>query len=338
MKWARDRKKYNILKMKDNNSVFDAKILLFGEYTVIFNSKALTIPYTYFNGHLSFIGNNKYTNYDKALISNKELKKYFKFFDNNKEITENVHLDLKSMEEDIHNGLYFESNIPQGYGVGSSGALVAAIYDRYCSPKVNDSFDADISLLKKQFSRMESYFHGTSSGMDPLNCYLGEALLFHDNDQVEQVTVPNQENNSEGAIFLIDTGTPSSTEPLVNSFMEQSKEKNYLNLIQQKFIPLNNLCIEQLLRGEIIQFFNSLKSYSQLQISYFRKMIPDSFSEIWNAGLEQDNYYLKLCGSGGGGFLLGFTRDYNKAEKLIADDGYTIIPVFKNSKFRKKSK
>jgi mevalonate kinase len=27
--------------------------------------------------------------------------------------------------------LFFDSNIPQGYGVGSSGALVAAIFEKY---------------------------------------------------------------------------------------------------------------------------------------------------------------------------------------------------------------
>lgn len=322
--------------MKENNSVFDAKILLFGEYTVIFNSKALTIPYTFFNGHLSFIGNNKYTNYDKALISNRELRKYCKFFKQNMDITESVKLNLTALDEDIANGLYFESNIPQGYGVGSSGAMVAAVYDKYCSPKVNDSLNGDISLLKKHLAMMESYFHGTSSGMDPLNCYLGEALLFHNKDQVEQVKVPNHENNSDGAIFLVDTGIRSSTEPMVNFFMAKSKEPEYHKLIQQEFIPLNNLCIEQLLKGEIIQFFQSLRSYSQLQVNYFREMIPDQFTDVWNHGLDEDHYYLKLCGSGGGGFLLGFTRDYNRAEKLLAGEGHKIIPVFKNSKFRKK--
>ena len=33
-------------------------------------------------------------------------------------------------------GMYFDSSIPQGYGVGSSGALVAAIYDKYAHEKI----------------------------------------------------------------------------------------------------------------------------------------------------------------------------------------------------------
>ena len=38
--------------------------------------------------------------------------------------------------ESIKSGLYFESSIPIGYGIGSSGALVAALYEKYCSEKV----------------------------------------------------------------------------------------------------------------------------------------------------------------------------------------------------------
>jgi mevalonate kinase len=40
--------------------------------------------------------------------------------------------ELKSVET----GMYFDSSIPQGYGVGSSGALVAAIYDKYAQDKI----------------------------------------------------------------------------------------------------------------------------------------------------------------------------------------------------------
>ncbi|MEC8458796.1 MAG: mevalonate kinase, partial [Bacteroidota bacterium] len=32
-----------------------------------------------------------------------------------------------------------------------------------------------------------------------------------------------------------------------------------------------------------------------------------------------EEYYLKLCGSGGGGFVMGFTRDYARTRKLLSD-------------------
>jgi mevalonate kinase len=52
---------------------------------------------------------------------------------------------------------------------------------------------------------------------------------------------------------------------------------------------------------------------SALQLVHFERMIPESFLEAWKSGLESGKYALKLCGSGGGGMLLGFTRDLEGA-------------------------
>jgi mevalonate kinase len=53
-----------------------------------------------------------------------------------------VTFDLAELKNDVETGMYFDSSIPQGYGVGSSGALVAAIYEicprqNYCSREFN---------------------------------------------------------------------------------------------------------------------------------------------------------------------------------------------------------
>jgi len=37
-------------------------------------------------------------------------------------------------------------------------------------------------------------------------------------------------------------------------------------------------------------------------------MVPAMFQNLWKTGLDTKAFYLKLCGSGGGGFLLGFTE------------------------------
>ena len=54
--------KKNIMSSKAD--IFYGKVLLFGEYSILFNSKGLTIPYTHFTGQLSFINDDKYTDYE----------------------------------------------------------------------------------------------------------------------------------------------------------------------------------------------------------------------------------------------------------------------------------
>lgn len=320
--------------MKPKPEIFYSKILLFGEYSVICDSMGLSIPYTHFKGELSFINEDKYTDLDFAVTSNKMLGKFLVYL-NEKDSKGALHprLDLKKMEKDIEAGLYFESSIPQGFGVGSSGALVAAVYDKYAFAKIpNDRnlSNEEILKLKAGFAELESYFHGVSSGLDPLNCYMRYPLLIKGKEEIKTVGIPRDKHDKDGAIFLINTGNPGKTEPLVNLFMDRCKDKKYYKMIRQELIPITESCIKSLIKGETKSFFNNLESLSRFFLNHLSPMIPDAFREIWKKGLETKDYYLKLCGSGGGGFLLGFTRDFEKTRDTFQKMNIELIPVYRN--------
>jgi mevalonate kinase len=321
--------------MSQKNEVFYGKILLFGEYGVIFNSMALTIPYTHFKGELSFISKYKYTDFEWALESNQSLREYAQHLvELKKNQDQSWLLDLDKFQRDIEKGMYFESTIPQGYGIGSSGALVAAIYSKYAEEKIKSdrrlSFKS-VLRLKEIFSQMEAYFHGKSSGLDPLNCYIQYPLLIKNPAEIITVAIPRNKFDKGGAIFLINSGKPGKTAPLVKHFLEQYSEPAYKRMIDEEFIPTNNQCIESLLHGHGIRFFESLKHLSALQFEHFQRMIPDGIRYIWALGLSTGDYNMKLCGSGGGGFMLGFAQDYSKARTTLAEKGVEIIPVYRNS-------
>ncbi len=123
--------------MKTKTDIFYSKILLFGEYSVICNSMGLSIPYTHFKGELSFINDDKYTDLDFAVTSNKFLKDFLAYIKDLEVKGElKAKLNTQQLESDIAKGMYFESTIPQGFGIGSSGALVASVYDRYAIDKI----------------------------------------------------------------------------------------------------------------------------------------------------------------------------------------------------------
>ena len=103
--------------------LFYAKILLFGEYGIIKNAKALSIPYNYYKGALRMDNNTS----EAAVFSNAKLKAFAEHLTTLDNVL--VTFDHKRLISDLSKGMYFDSSIPQGYGVGSSGALVAAIYD-----------------------------------------------------------------------------------------------------------------------------------------------------------------------------------------------------------------
>lgn len=322
--------------MSHKNEVFYAKIMLFGEYSVICDSMGLAIPYAHFKGELSFINKDRYTDLEFARDSNLQLKDYLSYLKNlnsGKEL--DSELDIDTFEYDLNNGLYFESTIPQGFGIGSSGALCAAIYDRYSKNKI--AIDRNISKknilkLREIFSRMESYFHGVSSGLDPLNCYLRFPVLIKGKNELGTVGIPRNKHNNKGAIFLINTGSPGKTGPLVKLFYEKCKQYSFYKSIKEEMIPLNDQCIKSMIKGETDEFFKSLKSLSKFLLRNLKPMIPEAFLGIWENGIETSAYYLKLCGSGGGGFILGFTEDLELAREELKKQNVDLITVYKNDK------
>ena len=136
--------------------LFYSKILLFGEYGIIQDSKGLSIPYNFYNGALKSDENPT----EEAKKSNESLVKFVAYLKQlQTEQPELVPFIIEVLQNDVNNGMYFDSSIPQGYGVGSSGALVAAIYDKYATNKITvlENLTREKLLqLKAIFSNMES--------------------------------------------------------------------------------------------------------------------------------------------------------------------------------------
>ncbi len=314
--------------MKIKDSLFYAKILLFGEYGIIEDSMGLSIPFNKFNGTLKFDKNNSAF----AELSNSNILKFYEFLlklQNNKNLP--CEFDLEALKSDIDQGLYFDSSIPQGFGVGSSGALVASIYDRYGIQKIeiNGQQQGDeILKLKQIFSQLESFFHGKSSGLDPLICYLNLPVLIQSKTQLDTVGLPSPNENGKGAIFLMDSGTTGQTQNMVSIFLEKCKNEGFRNIIKTSFKKYNDECIHAFLNKDFKPLMSSIKNLSQLVYDNFSPMIPDNYKTLWKEGIDSNSYYLKLCGSGGGGFILGFTNDFETANQKLKDQKLQVIYTF----------
>jgi len=305
--------------------LFFAKILLFGEYGIIKDSKGLSIPYNFYRGALKWADQET----EATLSSHQNLRDYIDYLKTLP--TDLIALDWERLSADMDQKLYFDSSIPQGYGVGSSGALVAAVYDRYALDKI-DASDAltpeKLSRLKTIFAAMESYFHGQSSGLDPLNSYLSLPLLIHSKDKIETTGLPGQNPQGRGAVFLLDSGSSGATGPMVSLFMENMKEEGFRKMMRDEFAQMTDRCVENFLKGNIKSLFGNVKSLSALVLKYFKPMIPEEFHELWKKGLETNAYYLKLCGSGGGGYMLGFTQDLETARAVLQGHQLEVVYHF----------
>ena len=304
-----------------NSNSFFAKILLFGEYGIIKNSKGISIPLNLYSGSLNIDSSVS----EKIKLSNQQIKSFYDFlklkFDNDK-------FNFKTFYSDINNGLYFKSSIPSGYGVGSSGALVAAIYDKYFLNKIKREKKIDVEkiiILKNIFSKMESFFHGESSGIDPINSYLSSPILISSKKEIVTTTIPEQIKNGNQGFFLVDSRESSNTRILVDKFLESIKDNYFEKLFKNEFVEFTNSCVDDFLNSNFNSLQKNFKKLSKFTYDNFKIMIPEQVDLIWREGLKTNDYFLKLCGSGGGGFLLGFSENLAKSQELLKDYNFKVV-------------
>ncbi len=308
--------------------LFYSKILLFGEYGIIKDSKGLSIPYNFYKGALQISDQPT----EKQQQSNHNLGRLATHIE--KLMQDDVdfpRFDIETLKVDVDSGMYFDSSIPQGYGVGSSGALVAAIYDKYAVEKITvleNLTREKLLVLKDIFGKIESFFHGKSSGLDPLNSYLSLPILINSKEDIESADIPSQQQSGSGAVFLLDSGIVGETAPMVNIFMENMKQEGFRNMLKDKFVKYTDLCVDDFLSGDVKGLFGNVKKLSHVVLDNFKPMIPSQFHDLWKKGLDTGDYYLKLCGSGGGGYILGFTEDLEKAQDSLKDYKLEVVYNF----------
>ena len=307
----------------DMGRAFFGKIMLFGEYSVIHKARALTIPLPNFSGRFSFVVNEGDA---YSLASNKLLKEYLAFLKQGSKILSDcgLQLNIEAFASDLEKGLFFKSNIPQGYGAGSSGALVAAVYERYLPSALNHAPVPDskkLEQLKRGFAQMEAFFHGTSSGIDPLSCFLAIPLLIDAEHGILPAEIPPFDPAKKFGFFLLDTQMIRQTEPLVNTFREKYQNLAFQSFFHNEYIPLVDQCIEALIAGDLVLLFNLTGKLSELQLKHFSQMIPARYGPLWQHGIDSGKFFLKLCGAGGGGFILGVTNELSETCSFLSEKG-----------------
>lgn len=268
--------------------MYPAKVLLLGEYTILNGSKALALPYHALSGKWSMENNESEVreNSRKSLLNLAEK------------------MNIPALKKDLGDGIWFDSSIPQGFGLGSSGAVIAAVFERY--GRTQDDLEAN----KYALARLEDFFHGSSSGFDPLVSHIQKPLLIHN---VNEVEVLNERPNLKG-FFLLNTGKPRQTGPLVSIYQEKMKDPQFKQGCADILAKDVNFAIDAVLKSDSTNLFHHLWHISKFQWDFFPEMIPTKERGLWARGIETGDFILKLCGAGGGGFLLGYSNKFNLQE------------------------
>ena len=277
--------------------------MLVGEYGVVVGGSALTIPYPRFDAKVREISDIRKGESEEAELSQIYLGKLFSYISQLPGETFYAKPDLDFFSAQLKN-YWLEMNIPTGYGLGSSGAVSAALYDLFF-PGVSE---LSLEQQKEDLAAIESFFHGKSSGVDALTCHARTPLYFDGKGNIEKRDFDPSKIPGGYRFFLLDSGERFETGPLVKNFLQQMENSGFASSIRNEYLVINQKLIEILLgqrQGDPAMLVMVLSDY---QYTHFRKMIPEKMLDVWIEGQISNEYYLKLNGSGGG-YMLGITHE-----------------------------
>jgi len=305
---------------------YPGKLLLFGEYTLMNNSDALCFPVNEYTG--TFVKFNK--NRHDADMREQSVQAITSFIDylKRKYVKSKYPfiINFDQFEKHFKKGLFFQSSIKTGYGLGSSGALVAAFYDTYCKNLHTDQQTGDELPLERLISHLrllESWFHGSGSGLDPLCSYLNAPLLVEHGSRIRKTRI--KMFNAPVTVFLVDSNQKRKTAPLVATYKLKIASEAFEKFICREYLPLNNACIKGFIRGNAHDFITAVATLSAQQLNHFLFAIPENILDLWKSGITNNAFYMKLCGAGGGGYFLGFTTNIVKTQELVKHHHMNII-------------
>lgn len=282
---------------------YPSKIMLAGEYGVVVGGSALTIPYTRFNARVRNKKDITKETREQAAKSQVYLGKIFSYLSQLPAETFHAAPDLDFFSANLDN-FWLEMDIPTAYGLGSSGAVSAALYDIFFP----GAEDLSLEQQKEDLAAIESFFHGKSSGIDALTCHARAPIYFSSKGEIQKREFNPSKIPGGYRFFLLDSGERFDTAPLVEYFLEQMKNSSFASSILNEYLMINQKLIEVLLgirEGDPAMLIMILSDY---QYTHFRKMIPENMLDVWIEGQLSNEYYLKLNGSGGG-YMLGITHE-----------------------------
>jgi len=140
----------------------------------------------------------------------------------------------------------------------------------------------DLSEVQEVLGTIESYFHGKSSGFDPLISYLSKSVRVKGGN-ASIVEIPKEVPCS---FSLFDSGIVRSGKDAILLFQEKVKQDASFNTV--------------------LDIKKTIRKLSKLQREHFDFLIPSVVKKQWDECLRNENKAMKLCGAGSGGYFIEF--------------------------------
>lgn len=224
------------------------------------------------------------------------------------------------------------ADLPSSSGVGSSSAFTVGMLNALYL--LNGNYKTPEAIAKEAIIVEREKIKDIGGWQDQIFAAYGgfNCIRFANNQfQVEPICLSAQKKQAlERSCMLFFTGDTRSSTAVQAQTMKADKN-NYLDQLKQTQIlteqAFKELCAEQSAEELVNRFGTLLNQAWQLKRNFSNHITNDKIDEMYDIGLKAGALGGKLCGAGGGGFLLFIVPESKRASVLSALADYKYLEI-----------
>lgn len=236
---------------------------------------------------------------------------------------------LKAIHPDFGFELYLHSDFPMNSGLGGSAVVSAAVLGCFNQFR-RDQWDLhELAELAYQAERL---YLGVAGGWQDQYATVFGGFNFMEFRMDQNIVHPLRIHMAtllelEESLILCDTGTTHDSGD-IHQDQRQQMQKEHIHQQVKSNVELTYRMRNQLLRGKLLQFGQSLHEAWQFKRQLSSKISTARFDQIYESALSNGAVGGKLLGAGGGGFFLFYVPPFRKHDLMtnLEQSGLKIQP------------
>ena len=224
---------------------------------------------------------------------------------------------LKAIQPDFGFELYLHSDFPMNTGLGGSAVVSAAVLGCFNQFR-RDQWDLhEVAELAYQAERL---YLGVAGGWQDQYATVFGGFNFMEFRMDQNIVHPLRIQTDtllelEESLILCDTGTTHDSGDIHHD-QRQQMQQNHIRQQVKTNVELTYQMRNQLLRGKLLQFGQSLHEAWQFKRQFSGKISTARLDDIYDSALKHGAIGGKLLGAGGGGFFIFYVPPFRKHDLM----------------------
>ena len=224
---------------------------------------------------------------------------------------------LKAIQPDFGFELYLHSDFPMNSGLGGSAVISAAVLGCFNQFR-QDQWDLhEVAELAYQAERL---YLGVAGGWQDQYATVFGGFNFMEFRMDQNIVHPLRIHSDtllelEESLILCDTVTTHDSGE-IHQDQRQQMQQDHIRQQVKTNVELSYRMRNQLLRGKLLQFGQSLHEAWQLKRQFSSKISTARLDDIYNSALKHGAIGGKLLGAGGGGFFIFYVPPFHKHDLM----------------------